>query len=250
MITLLAESPIHAPFRITQVSGSEVDVYDAASDVADRENDVWGALKYLCDLNERKSHLTDIFSKLQLVGPVFLAITGTESSSDFKDHHVAEWSRSNFFNHALPLDVGGISWSWQVHSTGSLVKLAMAQAFEVYRSGWPELKASIDRWAKLPYDWDGVDSFPPPQKSIFAARRMLNIFSSANLPYPCGYIAGDGEIGFRWQTAKGFASLSLLEDGTELAFCRIGQAEEALCMEAAPGRLDLFPFIQAVAEIA
>jgi hypothetical protein len=78
----------------------------------------------------------------------------------------------------------------------------------------------VDEYARLPDDWDGYGGCAPNANVISAAKDVLRYLERAGVSAPASYVAGDGEVGFRWNTARGFASISLLEDGHLVGFAQ------------------------------
>ncbi|KRB87701.1 hypothetical protein ASE22_23640 [Sphingomonas sp. Root720] len=85
--------------------------------------------------------------------------------------------------------------------------------------GWDALNRSIDRWAVLPDDWDGEDGSAPPEVAVSAAREFIKRIRGGPIPAPKGYVAGDGEIGFRWTDGRLLASAAFPADGHIVIFC-------------------------------
>lgn len=248
MDTLLAETPIHVLYAVSPLGGSSIEISDESINEAITPSDAFSYAKWLGDFLSPYS-ASVMQTRFHRFGTTkYVATTRAESSSNYEFVGMGEWSNLLYLNPIMPTGSGEVAQALHPRETASLVIRHMD--YELKAEGWKSLNASIDRWARLPLDWDGEEGIPPPRRCIFAARRWLNIFAAANLPHPSGYVAGDGEIGFRWRTEKGFASVSLLDDGTELAFCRVGQSEMPYRMEAPAGKLDLYPFIESVAKIA
>ena len=87
------------------------------------------------------------------------------------------------------------------------------------------VQAKIEAWSKLPDDWDGNDGQAPAGFVIDHAVMVLSLLQVHKIPAPSPYVAGDGEVGFRWQTDRGFASISFLSDKHLVGFVRAkGQA--------------------------
>ena len=85
---------------------------------------------------------------------------------------------------------------------------------EYASADWCALFDSLERWGKLPYDWDGENGRCPPVQSTKAARTFLQLLRLLGVRRPAGYVAGDGEIGYRWKGVDGqFASAGFLADG-------------------------------------
>lgn len=78
---------------------------------------------------------------------------------------------------------------------------------------WASLRSSIERWSRLPIDWDGANGVPPTKASVEHARRFVSQIRALNIKIPKGYISADGEIGFRWNCGEKFASAAFLHDG-------------------------------------
>lgn len=116
---------------------------------------------------------------------------------------------------------------------------------------WAELDLKIDRWSRLPDDWDGEDGICPPKDLVNAARNFLCRIRG-RVPVPSsGYVAGDGEIGFRWKKDNGFASAAFLTDGHIVIFCRSpGSASALRADERYTPSLDLSALFAALQKFA
>lgn len=91
--------------------------------------------------------------------------------------------------------------------------------------GWQALARDIARWRTLPDDWDGEGGARPSANVLDAARDFLRRAHAAGVPLPQPFIAGDGEVGFRWRRNGAFASAAFLPDGHMVAVCDLpGQA--------------------------
>lgn len=75
------------------------------------------------------------------------------------------------------------------------------------------LFSKVGAWENLPHNWDGEGGAPLSERTTAAALDFLAIAQGAGLRPPTPYIAGDGEVGFRWRTDKGLASIAFLADG-------------------------------------
>lgn len=87
---------------------------------------------------------------------------------------------------------------------------------------WQVVRNQLERWKKLPADWDGSDGVAPSQSVIAAASAFVDRVQSAGVTAPVPYVAGDGEVGFRWAKDNHFASVAFLEDGNIVAYVRDG----------------------------
>lgn len=75
------------------------------------------------------------------------------------------------------------------------------------------LRARTEQWMNLPADWDGEGGRPLSQSTCDSAISFLGKCQGAGLPTPKPFVAGDGEVGFTWETASGLAAVSFLADG-------------------------------------
>lgn len=73
--------------------------------------------------------------------------------------------------------------------------------------------AKLDGWVKLEHGWDGEDGIPLGLGTAAAAKDFLVQAQGAELPCPEIYIAGDGEVGFRWRATGQLASIAFLDEG-------------------------------------
>src|ERR1700691_3003586 len=96
---------------------------------------------------------------------------------------------------------------------------------------WDDLHNKLNKWELLPEDWDGYDSICPSNTVIKYCHDFLYQSQKYNIAVPEIYIAGDGEIGFRWNTDL-YASVSFLNDGNIIIFCQKPKLE--------PLRIDTF----------
>lgn len=144
---------------------------------------------------------------------------------------VAACASTSISNHTFQLDV---------RSGGSRAQLV-----------WGSLRARVEQWTKLPDDWDGNYGQPLSVGVSNAAESVLAALQAQGLPVPSPYIAGDGEVGFRWQLADGFASISLLEDGHVVAFARSSDGKAPYRLDEPYSDLvDLTAFAARVADLA
>ena len=84
---------------------------------------------------------------------------------------------------------------------------------------WHALACDIARWRALPDDWDGEGGVRPASVVLDAAADFLRRAQAAGAPLPHPFIAGDGEVGFRWRRDDAFASAAFLPDGHMVAVC-------------------------------
>jgi hypothetical protein len=91
---------------------------------------------------------------------------------------------------------------------------------EAVPSRWAWLRERLTSWAALPDDWDGEDGTAPSSKVTDNASDFLWRAEIAGAPLPEPYVAGDGEVGYRWRSSDSFASASFLPDGHIAAFAR------------------------------
>ena len=85
---------------------------------------------------------------------------------------------------------------------------------------WEALDSKLMAWKTLPDDWDGEDGVAPSEGMVAAARNFLIAVRGIGLSAPTPFIAGDGEIGFRWERGGCCASADFLPDGHIVAFSR------------------------------
>jgi hypothetical protein len=84
------------------------------------------------------------------------------------------------------------------------------------------LRAQVMDWTSLPEDWDGDHGHAPSRGVAGNACEVLSSLESQGIPVPDPIVSGDGEVGFRWETERGFASINLLEDGHVVAYANSG----------------------------
>lgn len=87
---------------------------------------------------------------------------------------------------------------------------------------WGALKARVIRWSSLPDDWDGNDGVAPSATVVENAKNFIALAARLGAPVPVPFIAGDGEIGFRWAKGNRFGSVSFVE-GDVLAYVWDGE---------------------------
>jgi hypothetical protein len=102
------------------------------------------------------------------------------------------------------------------------------------------LQSKIDLWADLDEDWDGAGGVAPPHQVVSNATTFLNEAERAGVKLPQVYVAGDGEVGFRWTRDAAFASVSFLPDGNIVAFAR-SAGSDSLRMDEPAMMADLKP---------
>ena len=90
---------------------------------------------------------------------------------------------------------------------------------------WGALRARVISWSGLKQGWDGEDGMAPSNRTIDAALAFMQSARATALPLPAPYIAGDGEIGFRWAKGDAFASVAFLDEGEVVIFMRDAQGE-------------------------
>lgn len=93
---------------------------------------------------------------------------------------------------------------------------------------WNSLRRSIERWSRLPHDWDGDDGIAPTEDAISHARTFLKQIRALSIKAPSCFISGDGEIGFRWIKDGRFASAAFLPDGHFVGFIDSTEKKPAL----------------------
>jgi len=89
---------------------------------------------------------------------------------------------------------------------------------------WSKLQNRVESWTELDHDWDGDDGIPLSRTTADSAIAFLQSASLTTHPVPTPYIAGDGEVGFRWTAPGNFTSVSFLDDGHIVAYVRVGEA--------------------------
>lgn len=115
---------------------------------------------------------------------------------------------------------------------------------------WSGLHRSLSRWAFLPADWDGEDGTAPPSKSVQNAGDFLGKLQRLNIEAPEGFVAGDGEIGFRWRSNSAFASAAFLPDGHLVATARVRKKPVVKIDAPYTKAMDLSAFFKALSKIA
>jgi hypothetical protein len=81
------------------------------------------------------------------------------------------------------------------------------------------LRDKVGIWSEFETGWDGEDGIPPPAVVVANAFDFIDLMEKSLAPIPSIYIAGDGEIGFRWTSDNARASVSFLDDGYVVGFC-------------------------------
>jgi len=109
---------------------------------------------------------------------------------------------------------------------------------------WERISRDFSSWQNLSPDWDAEQGIPPRQEVLDAGRQALRDIKVGGAPVPEHYIAGDGEIGFRWRGDDRFASLSFIDDGHVLAYMHLGDAVRFDMDEPWSSDLNLTPFIK------
>lgn len=115
---------------------------------------------------------------------------------------------------------------------------------------WGRLESKVNRWSSLPDDWDGDGGVCPTREVVDAAKAFLKRARIVFLPVPQGYVAGDGEIGFRWRRGDAFASAAFLPDGHIVIFCKAGGSPALRIDEPYSAELDLSGFFDALSIFA
>lgn len=90
---------------------------------------------------------------------------------------------------------------------------------------WSALRGKVLGWQSLPQGWDGDEGLAPQAATVQAALNFMAIARGANLPLPQVYIAGDGEVGFRWARGDAFASIAFLDDGDMVGVVRAANGQ-------------------------
>ena len=116
--------------------------------------------------------------------------------------------------------------------------------------GWSRFQTHLDEWANLPEDWDGEDGRAPSSGVICGAREMIDRLENAGAPIPEIYVAGDGEVGFRWAAGSFYASASFVDDGDVLLYMHKGDEVLHNLDEAWTSEIDLTSFIADLAGLA
>lgn len=140
------------------------------------------------------------------------------------------------------------NWSYLTDSLGGLVETGwyhpqseirlikdtdLPQVKVEVGPGWAGLADKVQSWIDLPTDWDGDDGVAPSSAVIDAAVAFAHYASYGGAPKPELYIAGDGEVGFRWTTGEDFASVAFLNDGHVVVYCSMGAEEKPLKIDIA-----------------
>lgn len=89
---------------------------------------------------------------------------------------------------------------------------------------WLDILSTIDSWSKLDNDWFDDESISPNYQTISNAREFISKIFVQLGKEPTPYIAPDGEIGFRWQSIREFASVSFLDDGEFVGVIRSNES--------------------------
>ena len=90
----------------------------------------------------------------------------------------------------------------------SVTALSSGATLSTKAASWGRLRARLAAWAELPADWDGDDGEAPTSSAIAGAGSFLRELERRGAPLPRPFIAGDGEIGFRWSKGDAFASVA------------------------------------------
>jgi hypothetical protein len=89
------------------------------------------------------------------------------------------------------------------------------------------IRALLSGWACYSSGWDGDEGVAPGAAACTHAQQTLAAAEIAGLTAPVPFIAADGEIGFRWRSSNGFASISFI-GGDVIGFCRAPGVAEPL----------------------
>lgn len=115
---------------------------------------------------------------------------------------------------------------------------------------WAAIATEVESWSTLPADWDGEDGEAPSQAVVEAASSVVQVLAGAGARPGEHYVAGDGEVGLRWRTDVGFASISLVEDGHVLIYMHVGDEVLHNRDEAWSPDCDLSDFARDLARLA
>ena len=103
---------------------------------------------------------------------------------------------------------------------------------------WGALNTRLLGWAALPAGWDGRGGYAPPREVVNAALDVAVALQAANVPAPEPFVAGDGEVGFRWRRGGRVASVCFLDDGCIVAYVPSEDGREPFRLDTAVADLD------------
>lgn len=100
----------------------------------------------------------------------------------------------------------------QRHSSSAVNFIPREIKAERTNDDWLAILALLDDWSLLTDGWFDERSKAPSRELLDNAREFISKIVRVRLA-PEAYIDPDGEVGFRWKSEKGFASISFLQDG-------------------------------------
>ncbi|MGI9346499.1 MAG: hypothetical protein ACR2PV_00750 [Gammaproteobacteria bacterium] len=111
------------------------------------------------------------------------------------------------------------------------------------------LQDTIRSYGELPNNWDGYNGHAPSLTDIKNALAFLCLFSEGDIPDPM--VAGDGDVGFIWQTESSYLEVGFCDEG-QISF--FGETDDA--QDGDDGAFDpenIFPklrkFLQQIANV-
>jgi len=98
---------------------------------------------------------------------------------------------------------------------------------------WRAIKSKVASFADLEENWDSMEGVAPEPDVIRGVSWLVEELEELGAPAPTeAYASGDGEIGLRWRSADGFASVSFTDDGSLLAYVRSPRLAKPFSLEA------------------
>ena len=88
-----------------------------------------------------------------------------------------------------------------------------------HRESWHIVNRLLNKWATLKPDWDSEGGIAPSEHVIANAKSFVSSLMKNGILPPNPFVAGDGEVGFRWAQGARLASVAFLNDGCVVAFC-------------------------------
>lgn len=84
---------------------------------------------------------------------------------------------------------------------------------------WAQAQRTVSEWFNLGDDWDGEEGVPPRRGALVALLSLIRRASDEKILAARPYIAGDGEVGLRWEVGDYIATASFLHDARFIAYC-------------------------------
>ncbi|WP_228241070.1 hypothetical protein [Aurantimonas coralicida] len=163
-----------------------------------------------------------------LIDSSFFSVGRINSVPPNVDASGIPWSRASVGNWLLisPSQYGDVPSKRIYAAAGTHPTIgAVAHGASASAITWSMIRQSVEGWRTLPEDWDGNDGVGPSEEVIQAALRFLDAARQSLLRAPQPFVAGDGEVGFRWERGGSFGSVSFLDDGSIIAYVRAANGE-------------------------